>query len=454
MVMSFAADELRFRKCHSYSDVDFEYLKARYGTELIERLCFHVAALEAIPLVSFQPEELDFGAFARFHTARFEDLWRTVLLKAGAQWRYENDLTEYRGPRFVSEPARGGFEPASAERGFVKALCFCGGGKDSLAMLKLFESAGVAFSAYWYSHPTYGEAEPQLKLIRRLLDSSVPMRKHNAELMDEFAASFGQETTLCAETPISIFSALPVVLQHGYEWMVLGNERSADDPNLRWERTGESVNHQWGKSLEAEILISDYIREELISNVRSFSALRPLHDALIFRLLKRHPEAVKTTHSCNRKKPWCHCCAKCAYVGLGFLAYLPFEVASEMTPPDLFDDPANQVFFEQLLGLAAHKPFECVGETDETRLAFEICRSSGMRGRAIELYVKEARVKGIERLAQAYAAVDLRAHSIPPPLWRMLLPLMAEASEELLGYISTVCGFECKVAPARSRASV
>ncbi len=200
--------------------------------------------------------------------------------------------------------------------------------------------------------------------------------------------------------------------------------------------------------------MSGYIRDELVSNVRCFSVLRPLHDPLIFHSLRRYPEAVKRTHSCNLQKPWCRRCAKCAYVGLGFRAYLPFEVASEMTPPDLFEDPANQVFFEQLLGLAAHKPFECVGETDETRLAFEICRSKGMRGRAIDVYTKEAKVKGIERLARMYAEIDPHRHSIPPPLWQMLSPLLAQASEELLGYISTVCGFERKPTLASSGASV
>ncbi len=239
LTMSFAADGLRFRKRHSYSDVDFEDLKARYGEEFIERLCFHVAAFEAIPLVSFQPEKFDLGPFARFHTARFEDLWRTVLLKAGAQWRYENDLANYRGPRFTMEAAGKGFGSSMAERRLVKALCFCGGGKDSLAMLKLFESAGVAFSAYSYSHPAYGEPGPQSELIGSLLDSSVPVKRHTAEFMNDLAGSSGMNAALCAKTPISIFSALPVVLQHGYEWMVLGNERSSDDPNLRWDETGD-----------------------------------------------------------------------------------------------------------------------------------------------------------------------------------------------------------------------
>lgn len=447
IVISFAADELCFRKCYSYFDVDFDDLKARYGDEFIQRLCFHLAALEAIPLISLQPQELDFGSFARFHTARFEHLWRRVLLRAGAQWRYENKLPDYRGPRFVSSPAGIAFQPVIAERGSIEALCFCGGGKDSLAMLKLFECAGLPFSAYSYSHPTYGAAEAQFELIQSLLDSTAPVETHRAEIADDFSqktqrASFGIDSQLSAETPISIFGALPVALQHGYEWLVLGNERSADDPNLQWQQTGELVNHQWGKSFEAELLMGEYIHDELISNLRCFSVLRPLHDPVIFHMLRRYPEAVRRTHSCNHKKPWCRCCAKCAYVGLGFMAYLPAEVAREVAPPDLLDAPANEIFFRQLLGLTAHKPFECVGEIGETRLAFEVCLGKGMRGRAIDLYVKEARPQDAAPLAQIYSEIELRAHSIPPALWRILAPLMSKAGEEAFDYVSSTCGFE------------
>jgi hypothetical protein len=35
---------------------------------------------------------------------------------------------------------------------------------------------------------------------------------------------------------------------------------SADAGNLLWERTGEQVNHQWGKSLGAELLLNSYIQ--------------------------------------------------------------------------------------------------------------------------------------------------------------------------------------------------
>ena len=434
--MLFDAGGLSISKCYRYSGVDFDDLRARYGRELVERLCFHIMALEAIPLASFQPAELDLGPFAHFHNARFERLWRTIFTKAGAQWRFENDLPNYLGPRFSSRQAAPPCAPVCSQLGPLETLCFCGGGKDSLAAMKLFETAGLAFSSHSYSHPAYGPPATQFNLVESLLVSSTPEHRHRLEIETDAVADGG----LCAETPISVFGALPVALQHGYRWLVLGNERSADEPNLQWPQTAEFVNHQWGKSLEAELLISNYIRQELVSNITCFSVLRPIHDTVIFNFLRQFPNSVRNTHSCNHAKPWCYRCAKCAYVGLGFTAYLPHELAREMVPADLFDNPANQLFFRQLLGLTAHKPFECVGETGETRLAFEVCRSKGLRGRAIDLYANEAACLDPAELAQVYSEIAAPAPSFPPELWRRLSPLMRTASAESLRYISSICG--------------
>ena len=40
---------------------------------------------------------------------------------------------------------------------------------------------------------------------------------------------------------------------------------------------------------------------------------------------------------------------------------------------NLLDFPENEIHFVQLLGLGSNKPFECVGESDEAKLGFELC---------------------------------------------------------------------------------
>jgi hypothetical protein len=222
-----------------------------------------------------------------------------------------------------------------------------------------------------------------------------------------------------------LFGALPLALGRGYTDLVLGHERSADVGNLVWERTGEAINHQWGKSLEAERLLRDYVSEELVEGLSYSSVLKPAHDVLIFRALRESPDAVPSTHSCNVAKPWCLRCAKCAYVWLGYRAFLPLATTvATFGDHNLLDDPANQVWFEQMLGLADHTPFECIGQIDEARLAFELLRRRGIEGAAMQMY--EDRIGGVDadRLYADLIAVDSDHHAMPPRLATAVLPVL------------------------------
>ena len=97
-----------------------------------------------------------------------------------------------------------------------------------------------------------------------------------AELVPELGIdTIGKGLT---ESIICIFSALPIVLKYGYTMMTTGHERSANTGNLIWSANGLSINHQWEKSAEADILVATYIKEELISSVTYFSMLGPIHD--------------------------------------------------------------------------------------------------------------------------------------------------------------------------------
>jgi len=98
-----------------------------------------------------------------------------------------------------------------------------------------------------------------------------------------------------------------------------------------------------------------------------YSVLAPVHDVVIFQLLRDEPAAaIRSTHSCNLRKPWCRRCPKCCYVWLGYRAHLRRALVDEMFGgEDLLAVPENRLIFEQLL---SQKPFECVGEIDEARL--------------------------------------------------------------------------------------
>jgi UDP-N-acetyl-alpha-D-muramoyl-L-alanyl-L-glutamate epimerase len=432
----FRLDDLAFTTSLWWSDVDLLALEARFGLPLLEKLYFHIAAFEANKLCSLRPDTFELGPFAHLWTPAFEELWLTVLEKVWAQWRYEHDLPAYRGPA-IKRGRAAEIAPARRPRhDGPETLAFCGGGKDSLVAMKLLERGGVPFASYGYSHSIYGAAAPQHALLDRLVDHTAAERRHRHWIHDDFLDApvvglepeRGVRSVTAAETPASLFGALPLALAQGYRVLALAHERSANVGNLVWQRTGEEVNHQWGKSYEAERLLAEYVQAEL-ADVEYTSVLQPVFDPVIFHLLNRDLAAVAATHSCNVQKPWCKRCAKCAYVWLGYMAYLPRETVDAIFGENLLDVPENQLFFRQMLGLEAHTPFECIGQIDEVRLAFELCRRKGVRGAAMDLYEAQARVTDVRALAARYLDVA-DVPTLPEAIAAAILPQLRAAADE------------------------
>jgi hypothetical protein len=120
-------------------------------------------------------------------------------------------------------------------------------------------------------------------------------------------------------------------------------------------------------------------------------------------------------------------------VGLNFLAYLPAGTVSQIFPGNILDNPANDATYRQLLGLRGHKPFECVGDTGEARLAMEICARKGLDGSALRIYRREALPMDIASMLGRYLAVEPAA--IPAELGERILPLLREGAWAARDYI-------------------
>jgi hypothetical protein len=446
--ITFTLDGRPFCKRYRWADTDLAGLERRFGRELLERIYFHLAAFEAIPFAGLRPRRLDFGPWARFATVDLERLWRRVLRGVGAQWRWQNDRAGDAGPEWVGERAAGRDGPGAVEPGRVTSLCFNGGGKDSLVALRLLERGGLAYATLAYSHSTYGDEGRQHELIGGVERLCRPVRAHRLwiedRLWDEPAATardYGTSGPIVCETPISIFAALPLALEHGYRYLVLANERSADQGSFvrppNGSRVDEEINHQWGKSFAAERLLDGYLRRHLLANVTYFSLLKPIWDVVIFNLLRGEGEAVRATHSCSVRKPWCETCPKCAYVGLGFHAYLDHEVVDGLFATHLFDRRENLPHYRGLLGLGRPKPFECVGEIGESRLAMELCRRRGLTGRAVELWSDHRNGFDARAALDRYLRVDATTSGLPDEVARATVPQLRAGAAAARGWIES-----------------
>jgi hypothetical protein len=220
-----------------------------------------------------------------------------------------------------------------------------------------------------------------------------------------------------AETPASLFAALPLAVYRGYRALVVGHEKSANAANLVWH--GEPVNHQWGKGWEAEQLLDGYI-QRLVADLRYFSVLAPVHDEVIFELLARDAPLAARTHSCNIQKPWCGNCPKCAYVWLQFAAHLPRDVVTATFPADI----GERYDFSELLGLTEHTPFECVGSAPEARLALALANERGMLGPRLSALAAELPVPVIAPELLEVSEV----HGMPPHVAARVIPQLRDAS--------------------------
>jgi hypothetical protein len=245
--IAWGVDGLSFTTTLWYATVDFDDLAERHGVAVVRTLAFHIALFEVNKGVSFRPDVLRIApAWQPLLTVELYEVWRRVVHGVWAQWRFEHDLPHYAGPEPEHSPADAPGPLGAALPGTdTPSLWFCGGGKDSVLAGHLLDTVGHTYDGLAYSHSVYGLARPQLDLIDRVLAGSQARRHHHLLVydtamdlpLDELRPYRRVRYVLAAETPASLFAALPLCLAHGFRWLVLAHERSANVGNLRWDAT-------------------------------------------------------------------------------------------------------------------------------------------------------------------------------------------------------------------------
>lgn len=447
LAFQFSVDGLIFNTTYWYDTVDFFELENIFGKEFLEKVYFHIAAFEINKIASLRPQQVDWGNYTKSANKDFEKLWLRIFQGVWAQWRFENDDQHYLGPEFKAVSNEEQYGPVRLkESEKERMLSFCGGGKDSLVSGKILKDVGVEHDYLVYSSSIYGLQEIQHQLINKIIDQDHLPRVHRQWVFDDFLDSpvlnlyerFGVKTKTAAETPSSIFASLPIALAHSYKYLVLGHEKSADVGQVVWKKTGEDVNHQWGKSFEAETLLNDYLKKHLVENLHYFSILKPIYDPLIFTRLRKSLSLVPYTHSCNIDKPWCCRCAKCAYVFINYLAYLPEETVKRTFGKNLSNFEEDVFVFRELLGLEKHLPFECIGQQEEVLLAFAMCSKKGVKNKAVLMFEKKFPKVDILKIAKPFYIYDMNASAIPEFLKPNLEIIFKTAVEEAWQYLRTI----------------
>lgn len=246
----------------------------------------------------------------------------------------------------------------------------CGGGQGSIVTLEALKQLGEPLSAISVNcHPAARRAAevagvPLLCVERQLSPQLMQLNRQ------------GAWNGHVPVTGILSFAFVLLALLHGFDTIVMSNERSADEGNLQLPE-GE-VNHQWSKSREFEVAFQKLLQAEVCTGLRYFSLLRPCHELQVARLFAAPLFAPyrKIFLSCNRAfrqdaprdASWCGDCDKCRFMFLILAAFLPRQETEAIFKGSLLC-PEQLPGFEALLGLKGDKPFDCVGTVAESRAA-------------------------------------------------------------------------------------
>ena len=298
-------------------------------------------------------------------------LFRSGLAEFACRWQLPHVL-DLKLAGQSGDTTAFGYDVVTAERPPLVAL---GGGKDSIVSLEALKAAGlrpVVYTVVRQPTPLLSEmmaltGVPSLT-IRRAVDRRL------TDLLSTGGARIGHVPVTAINSLIGVVAAA----WHGLGPVVLSNERSASSGNLVWR--GREVNHQWSKSLEAEALLRNALRGHASLNNACFSLLRGMSELHIAQLFTATNTYDRKVTSCNYAfrmggncvERWCNDCAKCRFV---FLALAPFMDRGRLISifgHDLLDDPRHIEGYRELLGLTGHKPFECVGEFSESRVALHL----------------------------------------------------------------------------------
>jgi hypothetical protein len=299
-------------------------------------------------------------------TPEVSALFTAVYSKGLAEYAYRNDLPfvldlEVSVPGVAS--AAGPIDNADG-----RPLSAVGGGKDSIVTLEILRAAGL--------DPVPFSVNPNPVIVNVNAASGLPALAARRKL-DPRLFELNKAGALNGHIPVTAINSLIAIataVLHGLGPVVMSNERSASDPNLIWN--GHEVNHQWSKGIEAEGLMRAAVTAHTGLTEPYFSLLRSLSELHIAQLYARHTTYDDVVTSCNQAFKlhdptvrWCGNCPKCRFVFLAMAPAMSRERITHIFGKDLLADSAQVPGFEELLGIDAHKPFECVGEVEESVVA-------------------------------------------------------------------------------------
>ena len=158
-----------------------------------------------------------------------------------------------------------------------------------------------------------------------------------------------------------------------------------------------------------ELVVASYLRDRSeLWVAQVFSELEQYHH--VFRSCNRAFAQAPG----ERATQWCGECDKCLFVNLVLAPFLSRPALWDIFSCEPLSDPARAEQLRTLVGLGAeHKPFECVGDPDESAVALtEVSHHEGWREvTALDELAKELRTESeLSDLLEALGPSRVPAH--------------------------------------------
>ncbi len=298
------------------------------------------------------------------------DFLREVYLKGLGEFAYRNELDLDARLQFTATTTD---KPTPVKLDGRGALVPVGGGKDSIVSIEILRALDNEIALFALASTPTPAGPIAATIAASGLPACVAVRTLSLELL--LANKDGAYNGHVPITAILSVIALGTAILHGKKSVIMSNEHSASTPNL--VRGALEINHQYSKSYEFEAALQNYIHGYVSPDLEYFSLLRPLSEVAIARQFAKHEKYHAIFRSCNtafrqdvvaRGTQWCCACPKCRFVFLALAPFMAKEKLVKIFGQNLLNDPAQRGGFAELCGLEAFKPFECVGEVDESAL--------------------------------------------------------------------------------------
>ncbi len=240
-----------------------------------------------------------------------------------------------------------------------------GGGKDSIVSLEILKEGNLKITPLVLNM----NAARERTIIQAGFDHTNIIeisRKIDPTLLELNAQGF-----LNGHTPFSsvlAFTSLLAAVINGNKHIALSNESSANESTV----SNSNINHQYSKSYEFESDFRTYVSKYISPDLNYFSFLRPLNELQIAKLFSEYSSYFLKFRSCNvgsKTDNWCGKCPKCLFTFIILSPFINENNLIQIFSKNLLDDVELKPVLDELIGIGATKPFECVGTLEDVNVA-------------------------------------------------------------------------------------